>query len=206
MAMLWARYYTDSRGCCTGLWLKIGTLTAGVNAQGFRHQIHFWFTGAPGLSQANLAIETWQGLSCDEKITLRVYCLNNVLVMSREPIIWYLIFCSSVGPELQSFKKWWGQNILYACKCLSLFWNWKKNTHKHMGKLYVDKEGKSQIWKYFVFEADDHSVIISALKPICKRCYLSFQMKGGNTSNLAEHLKDRHLKVSEFQFIRHINN
>lgn len=76
-----------------------------------------------------------------------------------------------------------------------------------MGKLYRDEEGKSQIWKYFAFEADDHSVIISVLKPICKRCYLSFQMKGGNTSNLAEHLKDRHhillkeFKVSEFQFI-----
>lgn len=71
----------------------------------------------------------------------------------------------------------------------------------------MDEEGKSQIWKYLVFEADDHSVIISALKPICKRCYLSFQMKGENTSNLAEHLKDRHpillkeFKVSEFLFI-----
>lgn len=145
------------------------------------------------------------------KITLRVYCLNNVLVMSREPIICYLIFCSSVGavgPELQSFKNWWGLNILYACKCLSLFWNWKKkNTYKHIGKLYGDEEGKSQIWKYFVFEVDDHSAIISVLKQICKRCYLSFQIKGGNTSNLAEHLKDRHpillkeFKVSEFQFI-----
>ena len=42
------------------------------------------------------------------------------------------------------------------------------------------------------YEADDHGVIIKPQKPLCKRCYRGLQTKGGNTSNLAKHLKDRH--------------
>ena len=57
----------------------------------------------------------------------------------------------------------------------------------------VDKKGtKSRLWKYFAFEADDRSVIINPQKPLGKRCYRGLQTKGGNTSNLAKHLKDRH--------------
>ena len=57
----------------------------------------------------------------------------------------------------------------------------------------VDKKGtKTRVWKYFAFEADDRGVIINPQKPLCKRCYRGLQTKGGNTSNLAKHLKDRH--------------
>ena len=45
---------------------------------------------------------------------------------------------------------------------------------------------------YFAFEADDRGVIINPQKPLCRRCYLVLQIKGGNTSNLAKQLKDRH--------------
>lgn len=57
----------------------------------------------------------------------------------------------------------------------------------------VDKKGgKSHVWKYFGFEADDKGNIIDHQKPVCKRCRRSFISKGGNTSNLMKHLKDRH--------------
>uniref|UniRef100_A0A673G4Z9 BED-type domain-containing protein n=1 Tax=Sinocyclocheilus rhinocerous TaxID=307959 RepID=A0A673G4Z9_9TELE len=54
------------------------------------------------------------------------------------------------------------------------------------------KGGKSHVWKYFGFAADDQGNIIDQQKPICKRCHRSFLSKGGNTSNLIKHLKDRH--------------
>ena len=56
-----------------------------------------------------------------------------------------------------------------------------------------------------VFEADERGAIINPQKPLCKRCYRGLQTKGGNTSNLAKHLKDRHpdlfkeFKVIQFQ-------
>lgn len=57
----------------------------------------------------------------------------------------------------------------------------------------VDKKGvKSHVWKYFGFEADDKGNILDNQKPVCKRCHRSFLSKGGNTSNLIKHLKDRH--------------
>uniref|UniRef100_A0A672RIU4 BED-type domain-containing protein n=1 Tax=Sinocyclocheilus grahami TaxID=75366 RepID=A0A672RIU4_SINGR len=54
------------------------------------------------------------------------------------------------------------------------------------------KGGKSHVWKYFGFATDDQGNIIDQQKPICKRCHRSFLSKGGNTSNLIKHLKDRH--------------
>ncbi|KAI2656685.1 E3 SUMO-protein ligase ZBED1 [Labeo rohita] len=58
--------------------------------------------------------------------------------------------------------------------------------------LVVKKGGRSHVWKYFVFATDDKGNIIDHQKPICKRCHLSSLSKGGNTSNLIKHLKDRH--------------
>ncbi|TRY83288.1 hypothetical protein DNTS_000575 [Danionella cerebrum] len=57
----------------------------------------------------------------------------------------------------------------------------------------VEKK-ESHVWKYFACAADDKGNITDHQKPICKRCRRSFISKGGNTSNLIKHLKDRHLE------------
>ena len=59
-------------------------------------------------------------------------------------------------------------------------------------RLVVKKGTKSRVWKYFAFEADDRGYINTPQKPLCKICYRGLQTKGGNTSNLAKHLKGRH--------------
>ncbi|XP_048105648.1 protein mel-28-like isoform X3 [Alosa alosa] len=58
----------------------------------------------------------------------------------------------------------------------------------------VGKQGgcRSHVWKYFAFEADLEGLIINSDRPVCKRCHRIVQAKGGNTSNLAKHLKDKH--------------
>ncbi|XP_062377677.1 uncharacterized protein LOC134066362 isoform X3 [Sardina pilchardus] len=59
----------------------------------------------------------------------------------------------------------------------------------------VEKQGgslRSHVWKYFAFEADNQGLIINSNKPVCRRCHRIVQAKGGNTSNLAKHLKDKH--------------
>nr|XP_055052516.1 E3 SUMO-protein ligase ZBED1-like [Misgurnus anguillicaudatus]XP_055062693.1 E3 SUMO-protein ligase ZBED1-like [Misgurnus anguillicaudatus] len=58
--------------------------------------------------------------------------------------------------------------------------------------LVEKKGGKSHVWRYFGFAADDKGNIIDPQKPVCKRCHRSFLSRGGNTSNLIKHLKDRH--------------
>ena len=69
-----------------------------------------------------------------------------------------------------------------------------------LNPLVEKKGGKSHVWKYFGFAADDKGNIIDNQKPICKRCRRSFHSKGGNTSNLIKHLKDRHPDLmKEFQ-------
>lgn len=75
----------------------------------------------------------------------------------------------------------------------------------------VDKKGgKSHVWKYFGFGADDEGNIIDHQKPICKQCHRSSLSKGGNTSNLIKHLKDRHpdlikeFKQASFNFISYL--
>ncbi|XP_066568488.1 GTPase IMAP family member 4 isoform X2 [Amia ocellicauda] len=56
----------------------------------------------------------------------------------------------------------------------------------------VDKEGaRSEIWHFFGFQAAEsggprHSA------PLCRRCFKACTAKGGNTSNLAKHLSDKH--------------
>lgn len=78
----------------------------------------------------------------------------------------------------------------------------------------IDKTGtKNRVWKYFACEVNEDGVILDTNKPTCQQCLRSFQTKGGSTSNLAKHLKDRHpdlfreFKVSEFPFtitVRHV--
>lgn len=57
----------------------------------------------------------------------------------------------------------------------------------------VDKSGaQSAIWNYFGLKTNEDGEAINSDAPLCKRCYKTCVAKGGNTSNLAKHLKDKH--------------
>jgi len=57
----------------------------------------------------------------------------------------------------------------------------------------VDKPGApSATWNYFGFKTNEHGEAVNTVAPLCKRCYKTCLAKGGNTSNLAKHLKDKH--------------
>ena len=58
-------------------------------------------------------------------------------------------------------------------------------------KIYV----RNKIWKYFGYEADCEGKPIDTQRPVCKTCFKATQAKGGNTSNMAKHLSDRHPKL-----------
>ena len=51
---------------------------------------------------------------------------------------------------------------------------------------------RSEIWKYFGYEADCEGKPIDTQRPVCKACFKATQAKGGNTSNMAKDLSDRH--------------
>ena len=73
-------------------------------------------------------------------------------------------------------------------------------------RLVKKKNSKSRFWKYFAFEADDQGLVIDSQKTICKRCQTAFQTKGGNTSNLAKHLKDRLIHRIQGEWVSsHVN-
>lgn len=59
-------------------------------------------------------------------------------------------------------------------------------------RLVNKKDGRSEIWNFFAYLADINDNPIDTLKPVCKTCFKGIQTKGGNTSNLAKHLSDRH--------------
>ena len=50
----------------------------------------------------------------------------------------------------------------------------------------------SEIWNYFGYEADCEGKPIDTQRPVCKTCFKATQAKGGNTSNMAKDLSDRH--------------
>ena len=73
----------------------------------------------------------------------------------------------------------------------------------------VDKLGApSAIWNYFGFKTNEHGEAINTEAPLCKRCYKTCLAKGGNSSNLAKHLKDKlpdlHKEFREQQVITYI--
>ena len=59
-------------------------------------------------------------------------------------------------------------------------------------RLVEKADTRSEIWKYFAYFADSKGKPTDTSKPVCKRCLKSVITKGGNTSNLAKHLADRH--------------
>ena len=52
-------------------------------------------------------------------------------------------------------------------------------------------------WNYFGLKTNKNGVIITseADKPVCRTCYRSIPAKGGNTSNLMNHLKEHHVEL-----------
>ena len=65
----------------------------------------------------------------------------------------------------------------------------------------VDKPGvRRAIWNYFGFKTNEHGEAINTEASLCKWCYKTCLTTGGNTSNLAKHLKDKHPDLrKEFQ-------
>lgn len=59
-------------------------------------------------------------------------------------------------------------------------------------RLVEKRACRSHVWKFFAFEADQQGLIKDLNKPVCKRCHRTILAKGGNTSNLAKHLRDKH--------------
>ncbi len=58
--------------------------------------------------------------------------------------------------------------------------------------LVENERGKSVVWKYFAYEANDQGKAKDVDKPVCKQCYKVVATKSSSPSNLAKHLKDRH--------------
>lgn len=54
------------------------------------------------------------------------------------------------------------------------------------------KDRRNEIWNYFAFVTDREGKPTVTLKPVYKTCHKGVQTKGGNTSNMAKHLADRH--------------
>ena len=61
----------------------------------------------------------------------------------------------------------------------------------------IKKYVRNKIWKYFGYEAECEGKPIDTQRPICKTCFKVTLAKGGNTSNMAKHLSDRHPNFSE---------
>ena len=60
--------------------------------------------------------------------------------------------------------------------------------------LVQKKRTKSIVWKNFGLRASKEGVIVDKEqdKPVCRSCGQSVPAKGGNTSNLYQHLRDHH--------------
>ena len=66
-------------------------------------------------------------------------------------------------------------------------------------RLVERKDARSEIWKYFGYEADTEGKPIDIHRPVCKTYFKSNQAKGGNTSNMAKHLSYRHPELFRVQ-------
>lgn len=58
--------------------------------------------------------------------------------------------------------------------------------------LVENAKGKSAVWKYFAFDADESGEPTNNDRPVCKQCFKAVATKGDNTTNMAKHLKDKH--------------
>lgn len=58
------------------------------------------------------------------------------------------------------------------------------------------KKSKSVIWEYFAYWTDIQGKQKSVDKPVCNECYKVVATKLSSTTNLTQHLKDRHPSIS----------
>ena len=60
--------------------------------------------------------------------------------------------------------------------------------------LVKKKNAKSIVWDYFGLEAEEDGTVSkqNESRPVCRKCYKRILCKGGNTSNLFSHLRDKH--------------
>ena len=60
--------------------------------------------------------------------------------------------------------------------------------------LVKKKNSKSIVWDYFGLKAEDDGLVLkdNEARPVCRTCYKQIMCKGGNTSNLFSHLRDKH--------------
>ena len=60
--------------------------------------------------------------------------------------------------------------------------------------LVKKKNSKSIVWDYFGLKAEDDGSVLkdNEARPVCRTCYKQIMCKGGNTSNLFSHLRDKH--------------
>ncbi|XP_063075257.1 histone H3.v1 isoform X2 [Engraulis encrasicolus] len=59
-------------------------------------------------------------------------------------------------------------------------------------ELYRPAKRKSEVWEFFGYRKDATGRLVEDRHPICKTCGRRIAAKGGNTTNLMSHLRDRH--------------
>ncbi|KAL2097669.1 hypothetical protein ACEWY4_006876 [Coilia grayii] len=69
------------------------------------------------------------------------------------------------------------------------------DTNMAVPEVYRPANRKSEVWAYFGFAKDVTGQLIEDNSPICKTCGKKVAAKGGNTTNLMSHLRDRHIQL-----------
>lgn len=62
-----------------------------------------------------------------------------------------------------------------------------------MQEIFRPMNRKSEVWAYFGFVKDANGQLVGL--PICNACRNRIKTKGGNTTNLMNHLRDRHAQL-----------
>ena len=64
-------------------------------------------------------------------------------------------------------------------------------------QLVKKPQSNSIVWDYFGLRTTENGAVLTSEtdKPICRTCFRSVPAKGGNTSNLMNHLKEHHAEL-----------
>lgn len=62
-------------------------------------------------------------------------------------------------------------------------------------EIFRPSKKKSEVWAYFGFMKDANGQLIENHLPVCKTCRRKVSAKGGNTTNLMVHLRDKHAQL-----------
>ena len=60
--------------------------------------------------------------------------------------------------------------------------------------LVEKQKAKSPVWNFFGYKPNSNGKPMDENKPVCKICHREVAVKGGNTTNLFSHLKQKHFK------------